>query len=121
MKSLEEQLRGAQAQLLEALAAKEHAEAAAQRLRAGAEYSASTALAAAEARCADLEERLRAAQACAPAGQLAEPTHTAKDSAGNGPPAMAGPGAPCASTPRQSTHAAVALEVLWDDPLFMLL
>lgn len=112
LKSLEEQLLRAQAQLSEAAAAKKGAEAAAQKLRVFSEHSASTALAAAEARCADLEERLRAAQAHDPAGQLPEPTHAAKDSAGNGPPAMAGPGVPHASTPCHSTQAAVALRPL---------
>ena len=108
MKGLEEQLLRAQAQLAEAAAAKEGAEAAARKLRAASERSASTALAAAEARCADLEERLRAAQACAPAGQLTEPTHAARDSAGNGPPAMAGPGVPHALAPCRFAQASVA-------------
>ena len=116
-KSLQEQLLRAQAQLSEAAAAKKSAEAAAQKLRAFSEHSASTALAAAEARCADLEERLRTAQAHALAGQLPEATHAAKDSAGNGPPAMAGPGVPRAPAPRRFTEAAAASRPLVGWPL----
>ena len=86
-----------QKQLEEATAAKDGAEAAVRKLRAAAKQSATAALAAAEARCADLEERLRAAQAAAPPSGPAQPGPVARDSAGNGPPAMAGPGAhsPC--------------------------
>lgn len=78
-----------QAQLREATAAKQDAEAAVLKLRSAGEHSALAALAAAESRCADLEDRLRAAELTGPAAQLGPAD---KDSAGNGPPAMAGPG-----------------------------
>ncbi len=81
-----------QAQLREATAAKEDAEAAVLELRSAGEHSALAALAAAESRCADLEDRLRAAQISGPPAQPAQPGLADKDSAGNGPPAMAGPG-----------------------------
>lgn len=81
-----------QAELREVTAAKESAEAAALELRSAGEHSAMVDLAAAEARCAELEERLRAAKAAGPAAPPDQLGPDAKDSAGNGPPAMAGPG-----------------------------
>ena len=81
-----------QAQLQEAMVAREGAEAAALELRSAGEHSALAALTAAESRCVDLEDRLRAAETTAPAALPARPGTAEKDSAGNGPPAMAGPG-----------------------------
>ena len=81
-----------QTQLQEATAAREGAEAAALELRSAGEHSALAALTAAESRCAVLEDRLRAAETMGPAAPPARPGTAEKDSAGNGPPAMAGPG-----------------------------
>ena len=81
-----------QSQLGEAAAAREDAEAAVLELRSAGDHSALAALAAAEARCASLEDRLRAAEETGPAALPAQPGPADKDSAGNGPPAMAGPG-----------------------------
>ena len=78
--------------LREAIAAKEDAEATVLELRSAGEHSALAALTAAESRCADLEDRLRLAQITGSAAQPAQPGPADKDSAGNGPPAMAGPG-----------------------------
>ena len=78
-----------QAQLMEATAAKENAEATVLELRSTSDHSGLAALAAAESRCAELEDRLGAAEATGPAAQ---PGPADRDSAGNGPPAMAGPG-----------------------------